>query len=101
MNFKLATREDGQAINHMLIVQHIESGDYDFSEYQTVDAAVDAALAEVPECTKSGYLANGMDLRAEIESSLEWYWPNEALKAAESGYGWPIDLGFVLESDGE
>lgn len=98
-NFKLATKEDGQAINHMLIVQHLESGDYDFSEHQTVDAAVEAAMAEVPESTKSGYEDNGQDLRAEIESTIEWYWPDEALKAAEEGYGWPVALGFVEEDE--
>jgi len=87
MSYKLATMENGQEINHMLIVQHLDSGNYDYSEHQTVDAAVEAAYSEVPEKYEG--------LKEEIKKSMEWYWPAEALDAAENGYSWPVELGFV------
>lgn len=94
--YKLATMENGQAINHMLIVQHLPSGSYNLSEEGTVDAAVESAFVDARQADEE---ASDEELREQVAASIEWYWPSEALAAAENGEGWPISLGFVVEDD--
>lgn len=94
MAFELKTMENGQVLNHMLIVQHLSSGDYDLSEHQTIDGAWDAEkYAQWVKDYPGGIEA----AESEFRSSVEWYWPSDALKAAEEGYTWPVRLGFVIE----
>lgn len=94
--YKLATMENGQVINHMLIVQHLPSGSYDLSSEGTVDAAVEAAFADARHADGD---TPDDELREQVVKSIEWYWPSEALAAAENNEGWPISLGFVIEVD--
>jgi len=92
--FKVAIMETGQALNHLLIVQHLPTGDHDLTDYGTVDAAVDAAFADARHADAE---TPDAELRKQVEASIDWYYPEEALKAAQDGYDWPLNLGFIIE----
>ena len=82
------------------LVQHLESGDYDYSEFSTPEQAwneseskewwVDERVDEFgPEALDQ--------CRQEFVRTLKEYNRIEILDAAAEGEGWPLDLGFVVE----
>lgn len=73
-----------------IIFQALPSGYYDYSEFGSAEAAWESEkceswINEIEEETA----------RQEFFSTLEEATQEEALQAAEDGYGWPIELGFV------
>lgn len=91
-------------------VQHIDSGDFDYSEYDSFDAAAIAARDEwYPRVNTIAYIdGDGDAVKHTAESALQEtkdtmgiYSRDEIMSSAESGYGWPISLGFVEEVDDE
>lgn len=79
------------------IIQHLpSSGDFDYSEYASTEAAWEAEKGE-------GWVQTAMEegdktmeeCREEFASSLREYTEQEVLKAHEDGYTWPTALGLV------
>lgn len=82
----------GKNANSMIIVQHLDSGDYDYSENDTVEAAAETALSE---WWNEGHELSREEALQQCLDSMECYWLHEALEAAKDGHDWPIKLGFV------
>lgn len=78
------------------IVQGLPSGNYDLTHYGSVQAAVDAEDQNT-DCGDGE--KSYEELVKEIEASISEYTREEVLEAAEAGYGWPLDLGFVADTD--
>ena len=97
-NYELAVKEDGQVISSMIIVAHLESGDYDYSEYGTVDAAIEALVSEF--WTPADEISHEEALE-QASNAMEWYWPKQALALAKRGHGFPVDFGYVVEVEEE
>lgn len=78
------------------LVQHLEVGNYDYSEYNTLEGAWDAEKSEhwVDECPSLE------DAKKEFLATLKEYSQDEILKEADLGYNWPIELGFVNQFEG-
>lgn len=80
----------------VIIVQSLESGDYDYSEYGCAEAAWEAEQSE--SWVKEG------DIEANHEEfllSLTTYTREEVLAAANDDYSWPVELGFVIEIEAD
>ena len=81
-----------------IIFQALDSGYYDYSEYGCGQAAWEA---ENSEPWVKGHMEEGggtlESAEAEFLASLTEATPEEALQAAKDGYGWPMELGFVVE----
>lgn len=89
-------------------VQHIDSGDFDYSEHDSFDAAAIAARDEwYPRVNEIAYIdEDGNSVKHTAESALQEtkdtmsiYSRDEIMSSAKSGYRWPISLGFVEEVD--
>jgi len=78
-----------------VLVQSLPSGDYDLTHYGSIEAAVQGEASGVYKPVAS----DSADLRDEIYESITEYSKEEVLKATESGYGWPSELGFVVDMD--
>jgi len=89
---KMTYELTGKNADSMIIVAHLDSGTYDYSEHGTVDAAAEALLSE---WWTPGHELSRDDALAQCLESIEWYWPSEALAKAGEGYAWPLELGFV------
>lgn len=82
------------------IVQHTERGNYNYSEHSSLDAAWEA---EKGESWVSDWVSNAdyedeiaiNEARQSFIASLCEYSKDEILAAADEGYGWPEELGFV------
>lgn len=84
--FKLT--EKAKQFNERFIIKHDVNGDYDLSsDYFCVNEAV-VYEAKDAECSEE-----------EMSLCIVEYTPEEVLAAAESGYGWPINLGLVEEEE--
>lgn len=84
--FKLT--EKAKQFNERFIIKHDVNGDYDLSsDYFCVNEAV-VYEAKDAECSVE-----------EMSLCIVEYTPEEVLAAAESGYGWPINLGLVEEEE--
>lgn len=79
-----------------IIFQTLDSGDYDYSEYGSLEAAWQAEQTEswVKDAVADG--RNLESIKAEFLETLTEATPEEALQAADD-YGWPTRLGFVEE----
>ncbi len=85
-----------------IVFQSLPSGDYDYSEFCSADAAWDAEKSEAWVQTHIEEGGGSIDTaRAEFLSSLTEAAPEDALKAAADGYTWPQNLGFVDEIEDE
>lgn len=83
-----------------IIFQALDSGYYDYSEFESMDAAWEAEQKE--DWVKSA-LAHGQSLdevEAEFLSTLTESTAQEAMQAAQDGYSWPTELGYVNASAG-
>lgn len=80
-----------------IIFQTLDSGDYDYSECGSLEAAWQAEQTEswVKDAVAEG--RNLESVKAEFLETLTEATPEEALQAANDNYGWPINLGFVEE----
>lgn len=79
------------------IIQHLpSSGDFDYSEYASTEAAWEAEKGEswVQTAMEEGDKTLE-ECREEFASSLREYTEQEVLKAHEDGYTWPTALGLV------
>lgn len=91
------------------IVQSIPSGNFDFSEFENLEAAIEAATDEIPEDAFVQFVEDEFrniteiqeitreEMKAQVSDTLKEYTREEILEAAEQGYGWPEELGFVEE----
>jgi hypothetical protein len=89
-------------------VQHLPSGDFDYSEY-TFEGAVKAATDEwFPQSNDIKSIGDdGVEVKhtlesaqAETEKTISVYKREEILEEARGGCGWPVNLGFVEEVEG-
>jgi hypothetical protein len=87
-------------------VQHIESGDFDYSEYDSLDEVIDVATSEwfprvndIKEIAEDGTEVKHTleTARAETAAHIQAYTQSEILEAANEDFSWPIKLGFVEE----
>jgi hypothetical protein len=78
-----------------IIVQHLVSGDYDFSACLSIRDAAEEICSNI--IAVAGGEINEGDAYGQALGSLAEYTRQEALEAASRGYGWPIALGFVIE----
>ena len=78
-----------------IIFQALDSGYYDYSEFGSVEAAWEAEKSEpwVKVHIEEGGTIESAE--AEFLATLTEATPEDALAAAEDGYGWPEKLGFV------
>ena len=84
--FKLT--EKAKQFNERFIIQHTECGDYDLSAaYFCVNEAI---VYEVKDAGCS---------EEEMALTIREYTPEEVIKAAEDGYGWPEELGLAEEEE--
>ena len=96
MNFKITS-----ACPAKIVFQSLPSGDYDYSEFESADAAWNS---EKDEAWVQAHIENGGTIesaRAEFLSTLSEATPDEALQAASNGYTWPQGLGFVEAIEGD
>jgi hypothetical protein len=85
-----------------IIVQSLPSGDYDYSEHGSLEAAWEAEKSEGWVQEHAEHEGNSIETaKAEFLESLSAYSQNEAIEAAQSGYTWPVKLGFVDGVDGD
>ena len=79
------------------IIQHLpSSGDFDYSEYGSLEAAWDAEKSEPwvqVEMEDGGKTVE--ECKAEFVGTLCEYTAQEMIKAHEDGYTWPTALGLV------
>lgn len=80
------------------IIQHAESGDYDYSEYASTEAAWDVERGEdwVQTAMEEGDKTME-ECREEFVDSLSEYTEEEVLDAVFDGYDWPEKLGIVYK----
>lgn len=78
------------------IIQHAESGDFDYSEYASTEAAWDAEKCEiwVKTATEEG-VKTLVECRKEFISSLRTYSEQDVAQAHKEGYKWPEALGLL------
>ena len=94
MTFKITKACPGK-----IVFQSLPSGDYDYSEFQSADAAWES---EKDEAWVQTHIENGGTIesaRAEFLASITEATPDEAIQAASNGYTWPQGLGFVEAID--
>jgi hypothetical protein len=91
-NFTLTT-----ACPDTAFVQHLESGDYDYTQYGTLEAAAAAVASEFDDLHY-----NPAKHVAEARATIGEYSREEILQAAYDHHGWPLRLGFVacVDDDG-
>jgi hypothetical protein len=79
-----------------VILQSLPSGDYDYSQFESLKAAWDAEQLEpwVQDELKERDLD---EIKEEFLATLDVYTPDQTLEAAEAGYSWPITWGYVTE----
>ena len=79
------------------IIQHLpSSGDFDYSEHGSVEAAWESEKSEAWVQTEiKGGDKTLEDCHQEFLSTLCEYTEQEVLKAHEDGYTWPTELGLV------
>lgn len=78
------------------IIQHLDSGDYDYSEYANIEAAWEVEKNEhwvQTEIEEGGKTIE--ECREDFFSTLRDYTEQEVLKAHDDGYTWPTALGLV------
>ena len=88
----------------VIIFQSLDSGDYDYSEFGSEESAWEAEISINRHWIDTAMMEGGKSLdecRAEFIETLTTATPEEALSSAESGYGWPLSLGFVEEVEEE
>ena len=82
------------------LIQHLESGDYDYSKFESAEQAWEEHESEqrwVDERVDE-FGTEALDqCRQEFVRTLEEYNRVEILDAAAAGCDWPIELGFVVE----
>lgn len=79
------------------IIQHLpSSGDFDYSEYASIEAAWEAEKSEswVQTAMEEGDKTLE-ECREEFVGTLAEYTEEEVLKAHEDGYTWPRNLGLI------
>jgi hypothetical protein len=74
-----------------VIMQSLRSGDYDYSEFDSLKAAWEAERLH-PWVKESKSKEKS---KQEFLSTLEVYSQEETLEAAEAGYDWPVKFGYV------
>ena len=81
-----------------VLIQHLESGDYDYSEFSTPEQAWSESESE-ERWVKEFVDEYGPEViyrcRQEFFDSLREYSRQEILEAAQAGYDWPMELGFI------
>ena len=78
------------------IIQHAESGDYNYSEFSSVEAAWESEKSD--NWVQAAIEEGGKTLeecRQEFLDVLCEYTAQEVLKAHEDGYTWPTELGLI------
>ena len=77
------------------IIQHNESGDFDYSEHGSAEAAWESEKSEawVQTAIEEGKTVE--ECQEEFIGTLREYTGQEVLKAHEDGYTWPTALGLV------
>jgi hypothetical protein len=80
-----------------IIFQSLESGYFDYSESGTEEAAWEDEKAQswVKDSVAEG--KSLAECKAEFLNSLTTATKLETLEAANNGYAWPLNLGFVVE----
>ena len=76
------------------IIQHLSNGDYDFSEFGSIESAVRSGIFK--DSIEVFYGGDTETAWSEIAVSMNIYNREEILQAAKDEYHWPIDLGFVM-----
>lgn len=77
---------------HKYIIQHLESGDFDYSDCGSLEGAWEQ---EKTEWWVKDHPAGEDSAKAEFLASLHEYTQAEVDAAHGSGYGWPKKLGLV------
>ena len=79
------------------IIQHLpSSGDFDYSEYASIEAAWEAEKSESWVQTEMEEGDKTMEeCRKEFLDTLTEYTEEEVLKAHEDGYTWPVSMGLI------
>lgn len=78
------------------IIQHTETGDFDYSEYTDPDAAWDAEKsADWVQTSLEEGIKTLEECRKEFISSLRTYSEQEVAQAHKEGYKWPEALGLL------
>lgn len=85
-----------------IIIQSLPSGDYNYSELGSLEAAWEAEKSEHWVQEHAEHEGNSIETaKAEFMDTLSEYSQEEAIKAAQNGYTWPTALGFVEEMEGD
>lgn len=79
-----------------IIYQSLETDDYDYSMYESIE---EAWVAEKSEWWVKEHDGGVEKAREQFMETLHEATPEQALQAAWEGYGWPTRLGYVEESE--
>ena len=84
------------------LIQHLESGDYDYSEFESASHAWDEHESDQGWVTEV-VAEYGPEViyrcRRVFFESLKEYTRQEIMESAQAGYDWPLELGFVVGTD--
>jgi hypothetical protein len=82
------------------IIQHTESGDYDYTDSLSIDMAAQKISAEIIKLSAGADKEKSIeDAMNEAYASLAVYTPEQIKSAAEFGYSWPVKFGYVEDNE--